>query len=326
MIKPSMVSVCAVLLSLLFMPCAYAEPLVMTLPNMTWALEIETDGFEVQGLDTASSGEGMRLMAGNEKTGVFMTVFLEKAESDGDKKVCRDFYWSQAKQSPVEKSDLTMSETETFAKVSYLVKEFQGQELNQKNVNAYLSESGYWVDIHLSKVNYTPEDDRLFDGVLKGVEVNKNYVPTSMMCFQFGNLYFSQRNFAAAIPHYKRAVMLEKETPTMEKRMWIVLVDQLGMSYGISGDVGSAKALYQDAIAEEPEVPMFYYNYACAFAESNDRDQALGNLKMAYKYRANLFPGEVFPNPLTDPSFRKLMMDESFVSAVRAMQKRPSGE
>jgi len=40
-------------------------------------------------------------------------------------------------------------------------------ELSQQNANLYLVHEGIWIDVHLSKVDYTDEDRATFDEVLK---------------------------------------------------------------------------------------------------------------------------------------------------------------
>jgi hypothetical protein len=51
-------------------------------------------------------------------------------------------------------------------------------------------------------------------------------------------------------------------------------------------------------------------------------NDALTQLGLAYKYKANVISGEgALPDPLKDDSFRHFVGKEGFVSAVREMQK-----
>ena len=49
--------------------------------------------------------------------------------------------------------------------------------------------------------------------------------------------------------------------------------------------------------------------------------QAIEELRLAYKYKANIIAGETLPDPLKDDSFRLLVNDDGFVKAVTDMQK-----
>lgn len=81
-----------------------------------------------------------------------------------------------------------------------------------------------------------------------------------------------------------------------------------------------AKALFEWAITQEPEYPMFYYNLACAFAEMGNRDQTLKNLRLAYKYKGNMISGENFPDPKEDSSFSKYLQDKEFSAELGKMR------
>jgi hypothetical protein len=39
-------------------------------------------------------------------------------------------------------------------------------------------------------------------------------------------------------------------------------------------------------------------------------DESLKQLRLAYKYKTNVIPGESMPNPLKDASFRKFVSDK----------------
>jgi len=48
--------------------------------------------------------------------------------------------------------------------------------------------------------------------------------------------------------------------------------------------------------------------------------EAFNNLKLAYKYKANMLDGEEFPDPMTDSSFTKFLTDEKFINAMQEMK------
>jgi len=314
------VCICLLVVNIVTAEEKSSRPIVLSLPDLNWALEINAIGFSMEDFEIAPHGNATRFQATNKKTGVVMSGFLEKAPKKGNAKDCRSYYWSKAQKSPFTKTDIKMSESGEIAIVEYFVKEYMGRELNQKNLNAYLAESDYWIDIHLSKTDYKLGDQQLFEAVLSGVRIKKNYKPGSLMLFHYGNLFYWQKKYSKAIPYYQQALNLENKDETMPKALWFVLVDQLGMSYGISGDVENAKKIYNSAISKAPEYPMFYYNLACACAESNDLDGAIKNLKLAYKYKKNMLPGETLPNPRNDSSFKKYINTEKFKAELNQIE------
>jgi tetratricopeptide (TPR) repeat protein len=297
-----------------------SQPIVLSLPGLNWALQINATGFAMEGFEVAPDGDAAHFAARNEKTEIMMTGYLEKAAKKGNAQECRTFYWTKAQKSPFPKTDIKLSETGGMAIVEYMVTEFQGDHLDQKNINVYLAESDYWIDVHLSKTEYKPADQQAFDAVLKSVRIEKNYKPNTVMLCYFGSVLFGQKKYAQAATNYQQALNLETANRTLPRMAWLILVDQLGMSYGISGDIAKAKATYNAAIVKEPEYPMFYYNLACALAESNDRDGAIKNLNLAYKFKKNMLPGEELPNPRTDSSFARFLNDKTFIGELDKMK------
>jgi tetratricopeptide (TPR) repeat protein len=138
--------------------------------------------------------------------------------------------------------------------------------------------------------------------------------------FGYGSYYFLEKDYLKAARHYES--VLERNDPgsALNRNSWRVLIDQLGMSYGLSGELGKAKDLFEWAIAQDAEYPMFYYNLACTFAEMGDLDRALGNLRLAYQTKGNMLPKETFPDPQKDPSFKKLYKDKRYRTELEKLK------
>ena len=143
---------------------------------------------------------------------------------------------------------------------------------------------------------------------------------TSMDYLGEGSRYYINHDYQRAIPPYQKALDLEKADRKLEKKFWIVLVDNLGMAYGITGDIKSSMAVFEYGIASEPTYPLFYYNMACGYGELGDEDNAIKFLHPAYKYKNNMLSGELLPDPMTDSSFQKFVDNETFRRAVKEMK------
>jgi tetratricopeptide (TPR) repeat protein len=142
---------------------------------------------------------------------------------------------------------------------------------------------------------------------------------TSLQYVAEGSKYYINGEFKKAIPPYQKALDLEKQERKLDKKIWIVLVDNLGMAYGITGDIKRSQEVLEYGIKEEPTYPLFYYNMACGYGELRDEDKAIEFLRPAFKYRKNMLEGEHFPDPMTDSSFAKFLNGEKFVNAVKEM-------
>ena len=145
--------------------------------------------------------------------------------------------------------------------------------------------------------------------------------PETLKYMQQGSVFYLQRDFKKAIPPYQKAVNLEKEKPTLDKTLWRVLVDNLGMAYGISGDLKKAKEIFEYGLSKDPKYPMFHYNMACTYGEMNDPDKAIVYLKQAFEYKENMIKGEQMPDPSTDSSFQRFMNNDKFVKALKELNR-----
>lgn len=296
----------------------------MSLPAIDWALQIDLKGFQFKGMELQPDCKGQQMAAFNEKSGTIISAFLEKADHPGNAAECRKFYWEKAKKSPSVKSDVALNDIAGVPVVRYLIKEYEGQKIDQGNLNAYYSKGGYWIDIHMSKVKFTENDMALFKEILASVKFIEKYKPTRTDCFRYGSKFFLAQDYKNAITWYQRFYDMEQAERQADIAFWRVAVDNLGMSYGITGNVRKSREIYDAAIAKDPEYPSFYYNLACGYAEEENFDKAMVNLEKAIKFQDNLIAGDAFPDPMKDSSFKKYVNNEKFKNIVKKIKKKES--
>jgi tetratricopeptide (TPR) repeat protein len=131
-----------------------------------------------------------------------------------------------------------------------------------------------------------------------------------------GQTLFRQEKYADSVTPYEKARELEKTGTRLSSDQHRILVDQLAMAYGISGDLKKSRALLETAIRDDPEYPLNYYNLACVYAEDGDKGEVLANLSLAFDRKEHVLRGEQMPNPRTDSSFQKYLRDEEFIKLL----------
>jgi predicted Zn-dependent protease len=134
-----------------------------------------------------------------------------------------------------------------------------------------------------------------------------------------GHSLFRQQKYSEAIEPYEKARELERNGQALGGEGHRILVDQLVMAYGISGNLKKAHDLLDEAIQQDPEYPLNYYNRACAFAEEGDKDKMLANLALAFEHKDHVLKGEQIPDPRSDSSFQKYLSDPDFVSLMKKL-------
>ena len=139
-----------------------------------------------------------------------------------------------------------------------------------------------------------------------------------------GVAFYDAKHFKEAIPLLQKALDLEKSNRTMERDLWIVLIDYLSLAYGVTGDIKHSQEVADYGIKQEPTYPMFYYMKACGFGEMDDEAGSIEYLRLAFKYKENTLGDERgkegIPDPATDDSFQRLMKKESFRKALTEMK------
>ena len=128
---------------------------------------------------------------------------------------------------------------------------------------------------------------------------------------------FMNGNYSASIPLYESVL---KQDNLLTKDYWYVLIDNLGMAYGITGDLKSAEKLFKYGLTKDATYPMFYFELACASAENNDMKSCISYLKTANKFKKNVLPGETFPDPAKDDSFQRFMNNAEFLEALKELK------
>ena len=108
---------------------------------------------------------------------------------------------------------------------------------------------------------------------------------TSFELLQQASRLYLQHDYKGAIGPYSQALELEKVNAKLDKTLWYVLIDNLGMSYGITRDLQEAKETFNYGVSKDPTYPLFYYNLACTYAEMNDVANASSYLKKASSTR-----------------------------------------
>ena len=302
------------------------------LPARPWALQMQAPGFTVE--KNGIQPDGRRyFLAENKANSMVASVYLEAMRGTPAAGECqRSLHDKEARFSPLSTQglkDVVYSEKEGMEILEYLLPDAKGAPIKQHNVFACLIKDNVFVDIHLSKSLYTPADKPSFDELLASFRFvdkapspatvaapapagNSALAGNALQLFRKGSFYYISQNFKEAIGPYQQALDLEKANPTLEKKLWYVLVDNLTIAYGITGDLANSESIAQYGISKDPNYPLFYYNLACAAAEKGDVAGAETNLKLAYDRRANVLAGETFSDARTDDSFQKLMQQRGF--------------
>lgn len=137
--------------------------------------------------------------------------------------------------------------------------------------------------------------------------------------FEMGNDYHYSGNHKAAIQHYEAALEKEKTNPSLSPEQLVKLINNLGVSYGVTGQLDRAKSTLEYGISKNPTYPTFYYNIGCIFAINGDLTNALANLRQAKRYKANMYTRGAWPDPMKDSAFQAYWKNPQFMEFVQTV-------
>lgn len=289
----------------------------LSLPDQPAALQIDVLHMTTEKNTLKPDGTARYMFAHGGSWNISANV--SPAQSKVDAAGRRDLAWKGLSNGPFKADAVRTYGQGKAAVLDYMIERFQGRDLHQKNVFAYLVSGDQWFDVHISKAYYDPGDEKFLNSMLSSVILIEHYQPDTQLEFGYGSGFYLQQNWLRASQHYERALGIERSQKkrSLSPAEWRVLVDNLGMAYGMQHDWEKAKATFQFGITQDPAYPMFHYNLACTYAELNDLDSALADLKSAFAYRRNGIPGEGMPDPTKDPSFARFVNDARFSRLAR---------
>jgi len=303
------------------------------LPGRPWGLEMDGTGFTTRANEIQPDGRRYFLEE-NTRNRVIVSVYLEAAKAPAQLGECKHSLEEKLKRNSSLASGslkgITYRESGEMYTLEFTLPELDGVPTNQKNIFGCLIKDDVFVDLHISKVFFKAADQPVFDALLQSFrfvprEATDTPVPAgnSLRLFQEGSRYFIVHQYREAIAPYQRAFEIEKSTPTLNKNLWRVLINNLSIAYGITHDLTSARDALTYGVSKDPDYPLFYYNLACVTAEKGDLPDTENYLKLAFERRDNLTPGETFPDARVDDSFQKLLLQKEFRQFLNSLYGPP---
>jgi len=154
--------------------------------------------------------------------------------------------------------------------------------------------------------------------IFESYRLGANYVPQFRDVFPYAQILYRDQRYKEAAPPFEASLAKLAEARD-QTNMRCVATDQAGMAYGISADTKKARALFEAAIAKDPDYPLYYYNLACGDAQENRRADARTHLQPALERKANVIPGETLPDPAKDDSFLPYRNNKGFWEFIESL-------
>jgi tetratricopeptide (TPR) repeat protein len=284
---------------------------VASMPGETWSVTADLRGFTIDSNGLQPDGRYYLMSHGG--SGFAFSMYLEKVPGAADSTGCHDFLSDKANRAITTAKDVQLSNEGQMELLEYTIMGFKGTLVHQKNLFGCMAREDVYVDVHASKTLYKSEDELRMLALRQSVRfVESPDLTMQDVDLKSGSKYYFDGNYQMAIQQFEKVLQREKANPQLNKNTWRVLVDNLGMAYGINGDLKHARETFEYGVSKDPTYPLFYYNLACAYGEMGDLKATTDYLTRAFKNRENTIPGESMPDPRADSSFRRFTGDKQF--------------
>ena len=153
------------------------EMLAFTVPAAPWRLMLPKRTIRVEEQRVDPNGRSGYFTMLDATTNITISFFIEPVGACGDSRACRDSV--RARGNPSWEDPQQMSDGK-FGDISYFqfyMPSYAGVPVRQENLYAEFVQDGFWVDLHLSKVRYSPSDHARFEAIVKSIRFEAKNPP-----------------------------------------------------------------------------------------------------------------------------------------------------
>lgn len=299
----------------------------LALANHNGQIQWKAPGFKITETSAKPDGReiGIRAQDASGRLSFLGFLFQVPEQAPVTSAKCRDGSLEEEKGNPTFKQT-RMSEVARPDRIPVSVVDYSVQGRGGSpaySVRGFVASGDLCGDLEVYSTEAIRSEDPEVLQIFQSFLLDEHYQPGFNDVFFYGQILFNAKEYAAAGPIFERALGMAKDSKGVDLKLWRrIAADQAGMSYGMSGDAKRARAIFEAAIARDPDYPMYYYNLACADAQEKNLADARKQLQLAFDRRANTMPGESMPDPTTDDSFTPYSGDTDFWSFLEGLKAK----
>jgi len=151
----------------------FPDRLDFSAPGVPWVMTVPAEDFQIAETRQSPDGRVNYFLFTSVKNGFSASIYIEPADKCTDSKSCRDFVRTSTLPNVPDAENVSSSEIGEVSVFEYFVRGFRGQPVRAHNMNAEFVRDGFWVDLHISKVRYEPQDRKSFEALVRSVKFEK---------------------------------------------------------------------------------------------------------------------------------------------------------
>jgi hypothetical protein len=242
----------------------------ISLPHHPGQLQWHADGFKIIETSAKSDGQeiGFRGSDGSGRLGFLAFLFLVPDQAPLSSAKCSDGALAEQKGNPTLRV-LATSQIAGSKNIPMALASYSSQDRDGKKgfaVRGFVATGDICGDLEFYSETPINVEDPDLKKIFESYRLDPVYIPQFKDVFFYAQVLYQHQMYKAAAPIFEQALSMVADDQG-QQTMRRVTTDQAGMSYGMSGDIPKARALFEAAIRKDPDYPLYYYNLACADAE-----------------------------------------------------------
>jgi len=141
-----------------------------TVPAAPWTLTLPAANFSLKQKQLKPDGSAGYFALADETSNLNVSFFIEPVGNCKDSKSCRDMVWKLGNPAWENPKNFVSSEIGDVSYFEMLIPSFRGQPVQQQNMYAEFVVDGFWVDLHISKIFFKPDEHKLFEELVKSIK------------------------------------------------------------------------------------------------------------------------------------------------------------
>ena len=152
------------------------DRVAFTTPDAPWTVWLDGKNLDLENRQQIKSdNKSGYFMMFDEADGMTASLFIEPVDKCKTSEECRDFVLKTGNPKWGKVENLVKSKIGDVSYFEFFRPTVQNQPLQVQDMYAEFVQDGYWVDLHISKVEYKKEDRVLFENLVKSVKfISKN--------------------------------------------------------------------------------------------------------------------------------------------------------
>jgi len=141
-----------------------------TVPAAPWKLTVPAGDFKVAQKEVKPDGTSGYFYLTDDKSRLNASFFIEPTSQCKDSKACRDMVLKAGNPMWENPQNIVSSQIGDVSYFEFFMPSLRGVNFQQQNMYAEFVVDGFWVDFHISKVLYKPEEHQLFEQLVKAIK------------------------------------------------------------------------------------------------------------------------------------------------------------